>query len=50
MVYAKAFAAGVLTGVLAPVVIGVASFVWFFVTLFSGGFPVAGSGSYSIGI
>jgi hypothetical protein len=44
MLYAKAFAAGVVTGVLAPVVVGVASLVWFMGTLYLGGFAVRAGG------
>jgi hypothetical protein len=43
MLYAKAFAVGVVTGVLAPVVVAVASFVLFWVPLFLGGSAVAGA-------
>jgi len=38
MLYAKAFAVGVVTGVLSPVVAGGAAFLWFWVSLFLGGF------------
>ena len=50
MVLAKAFAVGIVTGVLAPVVTGVASVVWFLVTLLLGGYAVTGGGSYSINV
>jgi hypothetical protein len=50
MVLAKAFIVGIVTGLLAPVVTGVASVVWFLVTLLFGGYAMTGGGSYSINV
>src|SRR5262245_42082603 len=49
MLYAKAFAVGVVTGVLAPVVVAVASFLVFVLSTFSGGFSVSGAGGIAGG-
>jgi hypothetical protein len=51
MILAKAFAVGILTALLAPVVVfGVALLVAALVTLFSGGFAVTGGGAVGIGV
>jgi hypothetical protein len=50
MVFAKAFAVGILSGLLAPVVVGVALLVAALVTLFFGGFAVTGGGAVGIGV
>jgi hypothetical protein len=53
MVYARAFAVGVVTGVLALIVAGAASIVWFLMTAFFGGLAATGGGGIggiSVGI